>query len=95
MESTAVRKMKINPPAIQGSADGCIPLSMIRTGESAVVVKIHGKDEIKRFLESLGFVEGSEVAIVSELLGNVIVNVKGTRVAISHAMASRVRVCAV
>ena len=49
-----------------------------------------GKDDTKRFLNNLGFVEESEVIVVSELGGNVIVQVKGTRVAISRAMAGRI-----
>ena len=51
---------------------------------------IRGKDEVQRFLRNLGFVEGEEVTVISELAGNVIVSVKGTRVAISKSMATRV-----
>lgn len=67
-----------------------MPLSMVRTGEKVRVKSISGKDDTRRFLSNIGFVEDAEVAIVSELNGNVIVNVKGTRVAISRAMANRV-----
>lgn len=67
-----------------------MPLSMIRAGESVKVRSISGIDETRRFLSNLGFVEDAEVSIVSELGGNVIVNVKGTRVAISKTMASRI-----
>ena len=68
------------------------PLSMAQSGETQVVKKIHGKDETKRFLESLGFIEGAGVTIVSELAGNLIVNVKDTRVALSKAMANRIMI---
>lgn len=67
-----------------------MPLSMVRIGDSAVVRSIRGKDDTRRFLESLGFVENAEVTVVSELGGNVIVGVKDARVAISRSMASRV-----
>ncbi|MHB8065536.1 MAG: FeoA family protein, partial [Ruminiclostridium sp.] len=52
--------------------------------------KIGGKDETKRFLNNLGFVEGGEIIIVSENAGNLIVNVKNTRIAISKEMANRI-----
>ena len=53
---------------------------------------IKGKDESKRFLESLGLVVGGSVTVISELNGNLIVNVKDTRVAISRSMANRIMV---
>jgi len=67
-----------------------MPLTMLRAGEKKCVLRINGNDETKRFLENLGFVEGSEVTVVSEITGNMIVNVKGTRVAIDRAMANRI-----
>jgi ferrous iron transport protein A len=66
------------------------PLSMVRDGERVLVRSVSGKDEIRRFLGNLGFVEGTEIEVISELNGNLIVNVKGTRMAISKAMANRV-----
>ena len=67
-----------------------MPLAMVSGGETARVLSIRGKDEVQRFLRNLGFVEGAEVTVISELGGNVIVSVKGTRVAISKSMAARV-----
>lgn len=67
-----------------------MPLSMLNAGEVKKVVKINGKDDTRRFLNNLGFVEGSEVSIVSEVAGNLIVSVKDTRVAIDRAMANRI-----
>lgn len=67
-----------------------IPLAMVNSGEQVRVIAIRGKDEVQRFLRNLGFVENAAVSVVSELNGNVIVNVKGTRVAISRAMANRI-----
>lgn len=67
-----------------------VPLSMVRTGEKTKVRSISGRDDTRRFLSNMGFVEGAEVEVITEMSGNVIVTVKGTRVAISRAMASRV-----
>ena len=69
-----------------------MPLTMARTGEKTTVRGIHGKEETRRFLESLGVVEGGKVTIVSEMGGNLIVNVKDTRIALSKAMASKIMV---
>lgn len=69
-----------------------MPLTLANTGVPQTIKKIGGKGEIQRFLASLGFVTGSEVTIVSEFQGNVIVNVKESRVAISKTMACRIMV---
>lgn len=67
-----------------------MPLTMTTPGTQVTVSAIKGRDNTKRFLENLGFVEGTSVMVISELGGNVIVNVKEARVAISKAMASRI-----
>lgn len=69
-----------------------MPLTMVQAGEKKIIKNINGKDEIKKFLETLGFVIGSTVIIVSEMSGNIIVNIKDTRVAISKTMANRIMV---
>lgn len=69
-----------------------MPLSMARMGEPVRIMKINGKDETKRFLNSLGFVIGDNVTVVSQLGGNMIINVKDTRVAIDKSMATRIMV---
>ncbi|MGE4213742.1 MAG: ferrous iron transport protein A [Anaerotignaceae bacterium] len=69
-----------------------MPLSMVSNGEKMVIKQINGKDETRRFLENLGFVTGGDVIVVSEMCGNMIVNVKDTRVAISKSMANRIMV---
>ncbi len=67
-----------------------IPLTFADVGEKIIIKKIKGKDETKRFLGNLGFVEGGEILIVSDNGGNLIVNVKNTRVAISREMANKI-----
>lgn len=67
-----------------------MPLSMLNIGDIRQVNKIHGRDETRRFLESLGFITGSTVSIVSENGGNFIVNVKGARIALSRTLACKI-----
>lgn len=69
-----------------------MPLTMAKAGENLLIKKILGKDETKNFLETLGFVIGGIVTIVSENNGNVIVMVKNSRVAIDKSMANRIMV---
>ena len=67
-----------------------MPLSMVRTGEPNIIKRVGGKEETRRFLEKLGFVTGSEVTVVSTNGGNMIVNVKQSRVAIGKDMANKI-----
>ena len=69
-----------------------MPLSLAPTGEEKVIKRIGGSPQVKRQLENLGFVAGSSVTVVNELSGNVIVNVKEARVAISKEMALKIMV---
>lgn len=67
-----------------------MPLSMVTPGTTNCIKKVGGKDDTRRFLASLGFVVGGDVALVAESGGNLIVNVKDTRIAISKEMANRI-----
>ena len=69
-----------------------MPLMLAGIGEENTIKKIGGSPEIKKHLEDLGFVVGGSVTVVNALGGNVIVNVKESRVAISEAMARRIMV---
>ena len=69
-----------------------MPLALAGIGEENTVKKIGGSPEIKKHLEDLGFVVGGSVTVVNALGGNVIVNVKESRVAISEEMARRIMV---
>ncbi|MDO4338871.1 MAG: FeoA family protein [Eubacteriales bacterium] len=69
-----------------------MPLSMVNEGEPNIIRKVGGKEETKRFLENLGFVVGAEVTVVSTINGNMIVNVKDSRVAIGKDMANKIMV---
>ena len=65
---------------------------MVKAGEPNVIRRVGGKEEIRKFLENLGFVAGGTVTVVSETGGNLIVNVKDSRVAIGRDMASKILV---
>ena len=65
-------------------------LNMVGDGEEFLIKKISGKEEVRRFLENLGFVAGAQVSLVSKIGGNVIVQVKDSRVAISREMAQKI-----
>ena len=69
-----------------------MPLTMAPSGKINTVKRINGKDETKRFLESLGFAEGGQVQVITKSGGNLIVNVKDTRIALSQSMANQILV---
>ena len=66
-----------------------MPLTMAKVGEKNTIKRIGGREETKKFLENLGFVTGSVVTVVSEISGNMILNVKDSRVALGKDMANK------
>ena len=69
-----------------------MPWTLASSGEENIIKKVGGNPETRKFLENLGFVAGGSVTIINEIGGNVIVNVKESRVAVSKEMASKRRV---
>ena len=69
-----------------------MPLTMAKPGEPVVIRKITGKDEIRRHLAELGFVVDETVTVVSEMAGNLILQVKDSRIALDRSMANRVMI---
>ena len=69
-----------------------MPLTMMTTGESNVIRRVSGNEETRRFLENLGFVVGTKIEVLSSLGGNVIVNVKDSRLAINRDMAKHIMI---
>ena len=67
-----------------------MPLTMAKQGETVTIRKITGKDEVRQHLAELGFVVDGEVTVVSELGGNLILQVKYSRIALDRAMANRI-----
>ena len=69
-----------------------MPLTLANTGEELMIRKVGGSPEVRQHLETLGCVAGGTVQLISEIGGNVIVNVKESRIAISKEMAQRIMV---
>lgn len=69
-----------------------MPLTMLKEGELGTIKKVGGKEETRKFLENLGFVAGSVVTVVSQIGGNLIVNIKDSRVAIGKDMATKIMI---
>lgn len=69
-----------------------LPLAMVGPDESARVAYVRGDADLRQHLAELGFVEGAEVKVISRAAGDVIVSVKGARLALNRSMASRVTV---
>lgn len=69
-----------------------MPLTLATPGEDNIIRKVGGKPEVKKHLEDLGFVAGGNVTVISTLGGNVIVNIKDARVAISKEMAQKIMI---
>ena len=67
-----------------------MPLTMAKVGEPNTIKRIGGREETKKFLENLGFVTGGVVTVVSEISGNMILNVKDSRVALGKDMANKI-----
>ncbi|MBD5162769.1 MAG: ferrous iron transport protein A [Oscillibacter sp.] len=69
-----------------------MPLTLARPGESGLIKRIGGRPETRQFLENLGFVAGSPVSVISRMGGNMIVEIKGARVAVNQDMAAKIMI---
>ncbi len=69
-----------------------MPLSIARPGETVTIQKITGRDEVRQHLAELGFVVGSSVTVVNEIAGNLILQVKESRIALDRTMANRIMI---
>lgn len=69
-----------------------MPLTMAKTGETVTIRKITGRDEVRQHLAELGFVVDSDVTVVSEIAGNLILQVKDSRIALDKTMANRMMI---
>lgn len=69
-----------------------MPLTLAKKGEVNYIKKITGRDDVRSHLATMGFVVGESVTVVSELAGNMILNVKGARIALDKGMAGRIMV---
>ncbi len=69
-----------------------MPLTMAKTGETVTIAKITGKDEVRQRLAELGFVVGAQLSVINEVSGNLILQVKDSRVALDKTMANRIMI---
>ena len=69
------------------------PLTMAKTGEDMYIKKVDVREDLCQFLANLGFIPGSQITIITKIGGNVIVNIKESRVAVSREMAAKIYVC--
>ena len=69
-----------------------MPLSMVKKGEANIIKRVGGKEEVRKCLGNIGFVVGAAVTVISEIKGNMIVEVKDSRVAIGKDMANKIMV---
>ena len=80
----------VDAGSMPGAACRQMPLSFLGSGETATIAKVRGKGDLHHHLENLGFVEGARVTVTAEAAGDLIVEVKGTQVALNKQIASRV-----
>lgn len=69
-----------------------MPLSFATEGEENIIKQVGGKAEVRTHLENLGFVAGAAVKVITSMGGNIIVNIKDSRVAISREMAAKIMI---
>jgi len=69
-----------------------MPLTLAKAGETVTIQKITGKDEVRQHLAELGFVVDSDITVVNEIAGNLILQVKESRIALDKSMANRIMV---
>lgn len=69
-----------------------MPLTMARAGETVTIRKITGRDEVRQHLAEMGFVVDSDVTVISEVAGNLILQVKDSRIALDRSMANRIMI---
>ena len=69
-----------------------MPLTMSKAGETVTIRKISGRDEVRQHLAELGFVVNCDVTVINEMAGNLIVQVKDSRIALDKTMANRIMI---
>lgn len=69
-----------------------MPLTLADPGEESIILRVGGSPEVKKHLEDMGFVAGGAVTVLNSIGGNLIVKVKGSRVAVSREMAARIMI---
>ena len=91
---TCIQLAKANQPNGEKTGKGCnmMPLTFANIGEENIIRKVGGSPEVRAHLENLGFVAGGNVTVITTMAGNIIVNVKESRVAVSREMAQKIMI---
>ena len=88
--SNAMVMEGVRSQACAGPSCQPMPLTFLKSGDTAQVARVRGKGEVHHHLENLGFVAGASVSVVSEQAGNFIVAIKGAQVALDRSVASKI-----
>ncbi len=78
--------------SVKSPIAGGLPLSVAKNGSRGIITRISGKEEVRRHLACLGFTIGEPISVFSELNGNMIVGIRGSRVAIDRSMTSKIMI---
>ena len=90
MSNAMVMESAVCRASSAGASCQPMPLTFLRRGDAAQVVRVRGKGDVHHHLENLGFVEGAKVSVVSEQAGNFIVEIKGASVARDKSVAAKI-----
>ena len=90
MSNAMVMESAVCQASSAGASCQPMPLTFLRRGDAAQVVRVRGKGDVHHHLENLGFVEGAKVSVVSEQAGNFIVEIKGASVALDKSVAAKI-----
>lgn len=92
ISSATVKRNHVESHAEPQRAAGAYPLPLATQGQPVQVAAVRGKDEQRRHLANLGFMEGAQLSVVCQNKGDLIVDIKGSRVAVGCQVASRILV---
>jgi len=90
MSPDSVATVQIAKSGAFASSGPQMPLSFLKNTERGEIIRISGKEDVRKYLSELGFLPGTVISVVNTVKGNIIVDVKGSRVAIDAAMASKI-----
>ncbi len=90
MSPNSVMNVLIAETGAYASAGPQMPLSFLKNSESGAIVRISGREDVRKYLSELGFLPGTLISVVNTVKGNIIVDIKGSRVAIDSGMASKI-----
>ncbi len=90
MEAVMNRLVSESAPHTASPAGAQLPLNLVHEGETVHILKLRGDKATRQHLIELGFVEGTQIKVITHAASGVIVNVKGTNLGIDSSMARRI-----